>query len=230
MPKGIKTRLKKFKNKFRSNRRSPSPNPPTGSLPPSDLTLAGPTGIATSAAQGPSSDPRPTILPPQPEPGSTMPNTTPLAPPSDFGSAPAIGIPVPAVSIQPASDVYADLISPSVVGDKANAASIGFQVFKTALTGIKEAADAFPPLKSVAGGLLALIDIVEVREFYHLYCYPHRRCLQTTYQNQEDRAELERMIQAMVSILTNRQPSLLSSRRLEGLAMFVSICQGKIIT
>jgi hypothetical protein len=73
-----------------------------------------------------------------------------------------MGIPVPTISVQPPSDVYADLISPSDVGDKAAAASIGFQVFKTALTAIREAADAFPPLKSVAGGLLGLIDIVEV--------------------------------------------------------------------
>jgi hypothetical protein len=137
---------------------------------------------------------------------------------------------VPAVSVQPESDVYADLISPFDVGDKANAASIVFQGFKTALTGVREAADAFPPLKSVAGGLLALIDIAEVREFDHLYCYPQRRCLQTTYQNQEDRAELERRIQAMVSILTNHQSSPLSSRRLEGLAMFVSIYQCKILS
>jgi hypothetical protein len=167
MRKGIKTQFKKFKNKL-SRSSSPNPlNPPTdtGSQAPSDIApLAGTnTGIAALAAQGPSSDPRRTILPPQPEPGNTgMPNAESLAPPSDSESAFAMGIPVPTVSVQPPSDVYADLISPSDVGDKAAAASIGFQGFKTALTVIREAADAFPPLKSVAGGLLGLIDIVEV--------------------------------------------------------------------
>jgi hypothetical protein len=61
--------------------------------------------------------------------------------------------------------LYADLISPSDGGDKANPASIGFQGFKMVLRAVREAADAFPPLKSVAGGLLGLIDIVEVRDF-----------------------------------------------------------------
>jgi len=163
MRKEIKTQFKKFKNKLS---RSSSPNPPItpGWQAPSDLApLAGTNaGIAALAAQGPSSDPRRTILPPQPGPGNTgVPNTESLAPPRDSESAFAMGIPVPTISVQPPSYIY-EVISPSDVGDKADAASIGFQVFKTVLTAVREAADAFPPLKSVAGGLLGLIDIVEV--------------------------------------------------------------------
>jgi hypothetical protein len=228
MRKAIKTQFKKFKNKLS---RSSSPNPPStpGSQAPSDLApLAGTNaGIAALAAQGPSSDPRRAILPPQPEPGNTgVPNTESLAPPSDSESAFAMGIPVPTISVQPPSQVY-EAISPSDVGDKANVASIGFQGLKTALTMVREAADA---LKSVAGGLLGLIDIVEVRDFDCFHCHLQHLCLQTTYQNQQDRAELERRIQALVSILKTHQPSSLSSRRLEGLAMFVSIYYCKIIS
>ena len=43
-----------------------------------------------------------------------------------------------------------------------------FQGFKTVLTVIHGGADAFPPLKAVTGGLLRLIDIVEVRESENL--------------------------------------------------------------
>jgi hypothetical protein len=230
MHKRIKTQFKKFKDKLS---RSPSLNPPTNTRlqATTDLTptpLSGTTGgIAALAVQGPSSDPRAAILPLQPEPGNTgIPNAESLAPPGDSRFAIAIRSSIPTISIQPASDVYADLISPSDVGDRANAASIGFQGFKTVLTVVREAADAFPPLKSVAGGLLGLIDIVEVRAFYRLYHHLLHRCLQTTYQNNEGRAELERRIGAVVSILKNHQLSSLSPRRLErlqGLAMFVSI-------
>jgi hypothetical protein len=164
MRKGIKT-LKKFKDKFT---RSPSPNPSavTGSQAPSNLAPSVATGgIATLSAQGPSSDPRAKLLL-QPEPGNTgVPNTESLVSPGDSRAAFAIGSPVPTISVQPPSDVYADLISPAGGGDKANPASIYFQGFKTVLTAVREAADAFPPLKSVAGGLLSLIDIVEVRDF-----------------------------------------------------------------
>jgi hypothetical protein len=187
MRKGLKNQLKKFKGELR---RSPSPNPPniptdTGSQVPSDPTLAplaGTTGgIEALVAQGPSPNLRPTILPLQSEPANTVtPGTKSLAPSGDSGSASAMGIPAPTISVQSPSDVYADLISPSDVGDKPNVASIGFQGFKTALTMIREAAGAFPPLKSVTGGLLALIDIVEVREFDHLYRHlqrcAYRRC------------------------------------------------------
>jgi hypothetical protein len=44
----------------------------------------------------------------------------------------------------------------------ADAASAGFEGLKTTLRAIKEASDVFVPLKSVVGGLLALIDLVEV--------------------------------------------------------------------
>jgi hypothetical protein len=235
MRKGIKT-FKKFKDKFS---RSPSPNPSagTGSQAPSDLAptpLSVATGgIAILSAQGPSSDPR-AILLLQPEPGNTgVPDIESLVPPGDSRATFAIESPVPTISVQPPSDVYADLISPSDGGDGANPASIGFQGFKTVLTAVREAGDAFPPLKSVAGGLLGLIDIVEVRDFDRFFCHHLRRpCLQTTYQNKEDRVELERRVGAVVHILESHQPNSLSPRRLErlhGLAMFVFIYYRKII-
>jgi hypothetical protein len=236
MPKGIKAHLKdikahlkKFKNKIPCLSRPPSPNHPTAGTQapsPSNLTLAplvGPTGgIAALAAQEPSSHPRSTI-PQQPEPENTViPNTKLSASPTDSGSALAI-MTVPTKSVQPASDVYADQISPSV-RDKANPASIGFQGFKTVLTVVDGAAGIFPPLKSVTGGLLGLIDIVEVREFdHHIVISNVRPYLQMTCENKEDRAKLEQRIGAIVSILESHQPSSLSSRRLEGLAMFVSV-------
>jgi hypothetical protein len=167
MRKGIKT-FKKLKDKFS---RLPSPNPSagTGSQAPSDLAptpLSVATGgIATLPAQEPSSIPR-AILLLQPDPGNNgVLDIESLAPPGDSRAAFAIGSPVPTISIEPPSDVYADLISPFGGGDKANSASIGFQGFKMVLSAVREAADAFPPLKSVAGGLLGLIDIVEVRDF-----------------------------------------------------------------
>jgi len=36
---------------------------------------------------------------------------------------------------------------------------------KTTLRLVKDSADAFPPLKSTAGGLIGLIDLIEVRPF-----------------------------------------------------------------
>jgi hypothetical protein len=61
------------------------------------------------------------------------------------------------------SKAYEDIVSdPSEVGAKTNVRSVAFQGFKTVLTLIRESADVFPPLKSVAGGILALVDVLEV--------------------------------------------------------------------
>jgi hypothetical protein len=70
----------------------------------------------------------------------------------------------PTPSIPP--NVYATFLSdPSQEGPSgrmANAANVGFEGLKTTLRAIKEASDVFVPLKSAVGGLLALIDLVEV--------------------------------------------------------------------
>jgi hypothetical protein len=44
-----------------------------------------------------------------------------------------------------------------------SAKNIAWEGIKTTLRVVKESGDAFPPLKSTAGGLLALIDLFEVR-------------------------------------------------------------------
>jgi hypothetical protein len=169
MLKGIKNRVKKVKNKIRSISRSSSPNPQSAaSRNPTPDRLADPASGTASAVQDPSSEAYANI-PFVPQAENTASNTESLTPSIGSGTALAIRIPVPAISVQPPSDVYAGLIVSSDVRDKTSAASIGFQGFKTALTLVREAADAFPPLKSVAGGLLGLIDIVEVREFDHSY-------------------------------------------------------------
>ena len=50
-------------------------------------------------------------------------------------------------------------------GRMADLASTGYQGVKTTLRLVERATDVFPPLKSTAGGLLGVIDIVEVRDF-----------------------------------------------------------------
>ena len=42
-------------------------------------------------------------------------------------------------------------------------ASTGFQAVKLALRALKESADALPPLKAAVGGLLAVVDAIDVR-------------------------------------------------------------------
>jgi len=43
------------------------------------------------------------------------------------------------------------------------ALALSWEAVKTTLVLIKESSDAFPPLKSAMGGLVALIDMIEVR-------------------------------------------------------------------
>jgi len=43
------------------------------------------------------------------------------------------------------------------------ALALSWEAVKTTLVLIKESSDAFPPLKSAVGGLVALIDMIEVR-------------------------------------------------------------------
>jgi hypothetical protein len=91
---------------------------------------------------------------------------------SDLNSAPALDTFSSTISAgELRRKAYEDIVfDPSDVGAKSNVRSVTFQSFKTVLTAIREAADAFPPLKSVAGGILGLMDIVEVRDFKHFPC------------------------------------------------------------
>ena len=52
---------------------------------------------------------------------------------------------------------------PARVDATGSAAAIAFQGFKLGLRSLEKSADAFPPLKSAAGGLLAVIDAFGVR-------------------------------------------------------------------
>jgi hypothetical protein len=175
MLKGMKNRVKKAKNKIQSIGKPSSPNPQSAdsvqeSSNLASASLADPTTGTALGIQEPTLEVYPNIASPH-EPRDTAPNAESSTPSSGSGTALAIRVPVPVISVQPPSNVYVDLIAPSDVRDKASPASIGFQGFKTILTVVREAADAFPPLKSVAGGLLGLIDIVEVRGFDHFnYC------------------------------------------------------------
>ena len=67
------------------------------------------------------------------------------------------------------SNIYPSIvINPSgdeAPGRMADLASTGFQGVKTTLRLVERATDAFPPLKSTVGGLLGVIDIVEVGHF-----------------------------------------------------------------
>ena len=122
------------------------------------------------------------------------------------------------------SDVYTTfLFDPSQEEPSrriANAASVGFEGLKTTLRTIKETADVFPPLKSAVGGLLALIEMVEVcvvndwlQSFAHLGA-------QKTVQNRDDFADLTRKLAAVVSIVSEHRHDSESSpftRRLNGL-------------
>ena len=64
----------------------------------------------------------------------------------------------PSIVIDPAGDE-----APGRMADLATSA--GFQGLKTTLRLVERASDAFLPLKSFVAGLLAVVDIVEVRDF-----------------------------------------------------------------
>ena len=56
--------------------------------------------------------------------------------------------------------------------------STAYAATKLAVDLVKESSDAFPPLKSVAGGLSAILNCCEVRCFFSELCRP--RCLQSS--------------------------------------------------
>ena len=57
---------------------------------------------------------------------------------------------------------------PSATGENgSNWKSTAYSATKLAINLVKESADAFPPLKSVMGGLSAILDHCDVRFIYH---------------------------------------------------------------
>ena len=89
-------------------------------------------------------------------------SSTPVVPdPTSIHDTQQLNLPLsniyPSIVIDPAGD--------EAPGRMADLASAGFQGVKTTLRLVERAADVFPPLKSTVGGLLGVIDIVEVRDF-----------------------------------------------------------------
>ena len=126
-------------------------------------------------------------------------------------------------------------IFPSIVIDPAGDEAPGrmgarFQGVKTTLRLVERAADAFPPLKSTIGGLLGVIDIVEVRDFQLsvviVIMLTVPTTSQTTAQNQEDCQDLERKLRAVVSVINNHanySTTPTFTTRLEGLSAYVFV-------
>jgi hypothetical protein len=83
-------------------------------------------------------------------------------------------------------------------------AAVGFQGLKTTLQVLERASGVFPPLKSVIGGILGVIEVVEVRNFKDVLplarCPEHLRS-QMTYQNHQDYKDLEQKLATVVSII-----------------------------
>jgi len=75
--------------------------------------------------------------------------------------------PIPSVdasALVTPSAVYSSILVGTAEGESsATLLSTGFEGLKTTLNFIERAASAFPPLKSVVGGLLGVIDVIEVR-------------------------------------------------------------------
>jgi hypothetical protein len=94
----------------------------------------------------------------------------PPSAPANPGASSASGTTVSQPPVKSSSFYPTIVVDPSrdqSHGGLVEMASIGFQAFKTILTAVRAASDAFPPLKSLSGGLLGLIDIMEVRTYEH---------------------------------------------------------------
>ena len=65
-------------------------------------------------------------------------------------------------------------IKPSATDEtESNWRSTAYSTTKLAINLVKESADAFPPLKSVAGGISAILDHCDVRFTTHIYHSAH---------------------------------------------------------
>jgi hypothetical protein len=108
-------------------------------------------------------------------PSSPKPPSTPTpAPTANPGASSASGTPVSQLPVKSASFYPTIVVDPArdqTHGRLVEMGSIGFQAFKAVLTAVREASDAFPPLKSVSSSFLGLIDIMEVRTCEHWIKY-----------------------------------------------------------
>ena len=148
---------------------------------------------------------------------STLVGPDPISIPGIPDSTPSLSNIYPSIVIDPAGDE-----APERMGDLASAR---FQGVKTTLRLVERATDVFTPLKSTIGGLLGVIDIVEVRDFQlsivivMMLTVPTTS--QTTAQNQEDCQDLERKLRAVVSVINNHanySTTPTFTKRLEGLS------------
>jgi len=82
---------------------------------------------------------------------------------------------------------------------------------KAILRLVRESADAFPPLKSTAAGLIGLIDLIEVSSVcLHIQSRYLFNYAQNTRRNRGDFEELKRKLSALVSILDQHKSELFS--------------------
>ena len=69
---------------------------------------------------------------------------------------------------------------------------------KLLLYTVRDSADAFPPLKSVAGGLCCILENVEVRFIYHTYL--ELRCLESSQRAQGNKEAIESLAPRIKSL------------------------------
>ena len=130
--------------------------------------------------------------------------------PSIMASDAALSALVPSTSQK---DVYSTILSPDDSTESQSRAtrllnSSFYKGVKTAIITVCSAADGFPPLKSVASGLLAILDVLEVRDLSVVYLKTIDCLLsQTTSQNQDDRAEMVDKLTKIVKLLETHQKS-----------------------
>jgi hypothetical protein len=139
-------------------------------------------------------------------------SSTQTIPLSIKASSAALSAPVSS-TLQNDSDVYSTILSPDDSTERQSRAtcllnSTFYEGVKTAIITVWSAADCFPPLKSVAGGLLAIVDVLEVCDLRVVYLKTVDRLLsQTTSQNQDDRAEMVDKLTKIVELLETHQKS-----------------------
>ena len=109
-----------------------------------------------SRSPSPSTSPNPSIrLTRDPQASFVGPDSTSICGIPD--TQPLIAKYYPSIVIDPAGD--------EAPGRMADLAHAGFQGIKTTLRLVERATDVLPSLKSTVGGLLCVIDIMEVRDF-----------------------------------------------------------------
>jgi len=77
---------------------------------------------------------------------------------------------------------------------------------KLLLRGVRDSADAFPPLKSVAGGLCFILENCEVRPSSRIHCLQYLRVPQRTKANKEAIEYLAPRVEALAQSLCGSVP------------------------